>query len=634
MSYRSFWHRRFLALGGAVTGLSPMLSTYHGLGIDPVSEQYIFEPHVNARVILVDGTTSSTGQIYHAATLAAGKALMRPGNFGDWLLFPAGGVTTTLIGEWPYLYPSTLAGGVDAQYPALIGTFDPTDPLNPTKWNKGERFKHDARGKGKGVGILYDQRSIAGTITNRVVVNQYFEAGLRDEGCWVGATIGTGGLLYDGCVFDRVVARHQTPAGAVNTGVAVPNWDRGPLFKNLTFNRCGFAYHNSPTDGRSGNTFEACVSFLSYQSCINHHGGWSEDHTRATPDAYSQQAAGTAVNDGVQLVFNFPNVYAHSLNTPNPVEVRRTLKTNSGVFTTLVAGTDYTLSFTRTDPITKGFTVTLAAPMANTHNVVIVPATAGADIYKHNWYIGAAPDGVVLYNNIGSWDSCNAKWASGLFFVKDHTEVHSGMGFIWIPYNGAAYKSDWPANGRFECDDFLQLGTIPYINTFSAVPRGHAGWITNGGPGTYFRNGVFLSNNGQAGTNGILVSSEDGCTATCEVSDTIFANWRFDAAELTATANSGLATRYFNRMIWDETSGGTNVNRATMTDTAKRDAIAQCLLRNVHTTFRIEQNIPVTVDADDMVTEDRVLAYMARNPTLKHWNKLLRAHILAPLGRS
>lgn len=636
MSYRAFWNRRFIQAGAVLPGLNPNLSTFHGLGIDPIEERYLFSPHPTARVIIVDGTTSNSGQIYRAATVAAGKALMRPGPYGDWLLFPEGGVSTTLIGEWPYLYVnptySILASGIDANYPALIGTFDPTDPTNPAKWNSREPnkfFKFDARGKGRGTGMLYDNRSVGGHF--RAVVNIYFEAGLRDETSWVGMiNRDANGVVYDGCVFDRVFVQHQTAGGTVNTGIAVPDWDRTPLLKNITFNRCGFLYHNSSSDGRQGNTFESGISYLSYQSCVNHHGGWSEDHTRDTPEAYYQKAL-VMTGDGVKTVFSMPTLKAHTANMTGSI-FAMSAKNASSATVAYTEGTDYTVSFTRTDPITTGFTVTFAVPLPAGYTFSLTPMSAGPDIFKHNWYIGATPDGVRLYNNIGSWDSCNAKWASGLFYVTNHTEVHSPMGFIWVPYNGAPNKPDWPENGRIECDGYLQLGVTRDLNRSNGLIRGHGPWITNGGPGTFFKNGVMLSNNGVAGVNGIDVTAADGCTSTAVISDTIFAEWRFAASELTPTATN--TTRFFERMIWDEPTAGTNVNRATMTNTTMRNAIAQCLLLNVHTTFRIEQNIPVTVDADDLVTEDRVLAYMARNPTLKHWNKLLRAHMLSPLGRS
>lgn len=617
---RRFWAQRMVSVGAYLPGADPFISQHHGLGYDYTSGRYILTPHAAARVILVDGTTSVSGQVHHVADLAAGKALQRAGAYGDWLLLPAGGTTMGVYGAWP---GNRSASGLNAAYPAVLGTFDPTDPANPAKWLKG-RHKFDASGGGPSQLLV---NAISNTLDDIAIVGITFRAGLRDEGSQVAMLWLTGGtgLLFDDVVFDRVMSNIQ--GGAVPAQAPLVAADTSAFIRNVTYNRCGFAYHNSRDAARDGGSFDSRISGLRYQSCINHHGGWSEDHTRATPSWYSNATSGTIACDGIKTIFDFAAAKAHTANTPDPVLIRKVLR-STGAAVNLVAGADYTVAYFETNPVTTGFVVTLlGAPPSSDYDIKLYPRSAGPDIYKHNWYISDEVLDVALIDNIGSWDSCNAKWTGGQYVVRRHTEVRSPMGFIWAAYGNNSWT--WPAGGTMDCSDYLQFESCD-CNTDVGWVRGTGPWMLMGQSGTRFHNGVLLNQSGGGDKRGIDITA-NGTTivSTGVVSNSIFANWRFAPAELTPTAAN--AARTFDGNVWDEPTSGTNVNRAGLADTDLRDAIAVSLTRNVHTTFRAGQGIPVTVDADPLVTEDRVLAYMARNPAERQWNSLLRTHMLAPI---
>lgn len=263
-----------------LASMYPQYSLAHGLGVDYSTGRYILNPHSSARRIIVDGTTSNpSALVFHVASYAAARAKLRTG-MGDWILLKGGQTDTGLIGDIGN-GSTAIFSGLNAQYPAVLGTFDPSDAENPAKWNTLQHTQ-DATGAGHDTTLL---RNFNNPHADVAIVNQTFIGGKDDATCgllFLGAAGSTGDrFLMERCILDGVYHYMQGKSTSVTGSMASQSVD--DLVHDVTYNQCSFAYGNGWNGDRNGNCYAYMVKRLRFQRCINHHNGWGRGMTRSTP---------------------------------------------------------------------------------------------------------------------------------------------------------------------------------------------------------------------------------------------------------------------------------------------------------------------------------------------------------------
>jgi hypothetical protein len=163
----------------------------------------------------------------------------------------------------------------------------------------------------------------------------------------------------------------------------------------------------------------------------------------------------------------------------------------------------------------------------------------------------------------------------------------------------------------------------------NASYRGQGPTIYRATAGSYYRYGILLRNSSPGTTNNRAIDGNDNnspnnggvvpSVLTCERS--VFAQW--PGVVQTVVANT---TKTFTANVWTDATSGSNTQLSALAAGDLKTLIDTALTKNIHTTFRQEMGISVTVDADNKVTEDNVLRYIGYNPDARLWNDLIRGH--------
>lgn len=251
---------------------NPTFETTWGSGNNSTTKRTILAPQ-HKRVI-IDGTTSSNGNYYHVANLAAAKNLaFTP---GDWWLLPGGGTTTGATGEFVCAGAVGIKG-VSRTDMFVLGTFDPADKENDAKYNT-LRHTFDMTGSGVDAQVMYCNRAVAMQFVS--FQNLTFKATDNEAGCNVtfGIQPGFSDWLVENCIFDHVTTSFEGLRWVSGTMASQP---AGNSFNNLTWKLSTWSYASGSQGGHQGNRYHDMVRNMRSERCLNYHGGWGNTITRS-----------------------------------------------------------------------------------------------------------------------------------------------------------------------------------------------------------------------------------------------------------------------------------------------------------------------------------------------------------------
>lgn len=255
----------------------------HGLGVDPSTGRTILRPHATAWVVYYDPAGGNTGPTtqngittYWRNTWAGAKAIARSGDSGDWVLAKGGATLTEQPGDLRVSGGGFGAmNGISAQYPAVWGTYDESDPYNWAKCNVlSVTWAPASTGS--------SATMIAGILTGQHDVTWQAWTLKAPE-----ATCGTAGFANSGVtrfLLERVVTEHlQLTIGGTVSYVGDMATSSSKSI-DCTLRHCGGLFGNDVSSGRYSCLFGSNQQGTRVEYCWYHHGGWSESHTRSTPE--------------------------------------------------------------------------------------------------------------------------------------------------------------------------------------------------------------------------------------------------------------------------------------------------------------------------------------------------------------
>lgn len=274
--------RQFYRGNRAATGVNPYMyvdpanptfSTRWGGGNNATTFRTILAPQ-HKRVI-IDGTTSINGNYYHVASFTAAQSLTFTA--GDWWLLPGGGTHSGQLGE---LIDASHTGfrGNSLSDMAVLGTFDPADKENDSKYNT-LTYTVDMTGVGVDGNALFCIRAVPMAFVS--VQNFIFKASDGDPGTSVyfGQKSGFHDFLFENCKFDHVYVQIQGNPWSSGSMTSQLTTD---TFNDFTYKLCTFSYANGNQNERTGNLYATMARRVRLERCMAYHNGWGDTMTRAT----------------------------------------------------------------------------------------------------------------------------------------------------------------------------------------------------------------------------------------------------------------------------------------------------------------------------------------------------------------
>jgi hypothetical protein len=600
----------------------------HGFGVN--SRGYtILKPDTANRIILVTGSTvaADANRVQQVTTLAVGLGLVRT-DFGDWILLPAGGSTTSKVDL------GMEKRGKSQNYPTVMGTFDPADPYNQAKWNKGPRFVFNQSADTTGLPVVRfwntGQRDV-------VFTNLKWLAAKEQAGqAAISIIAKSDRLLFENCVFDglNVIASYNIANPA---GTSIESQADSTFNLDTTFNKCSFAYGNSKEGGNGGSFFAGRTRRLRLIDCIDHHGGWSRGHTRMTqkwqgPASVAISAVSSSGTTATALTSNTTGLIVGEYIKISGV----TPTSYNGYFVVSAVNPGISFSYTfpgNGDATATGTSITYIRPEINGYSHLL---GAGPNLFKHGLYVGDNCDGITIIDLISSWDASNPKLTGGNYYVDNLIQVRAPMGFITDPNGNDGTEAQWPSNSKLVFRNHMMIESADINDRNAEDRRGWCASLLAQGTGSDYAGSVSLrittpTNGNRTGIDGDANGSPGPSVVNVRDAIAIETGTHFTKANA-----AGAVSKSLLRMITDNANpvtGSTNVVR-TAAPAHMQAGITAALARNVHTTFRLSTPLlaSVLVGATDLDTELAVCDYMADNP--EHpWSAMLAAHLRSPVGR-
>jgi hypothetical protein len=273
--------------GGGISGPVAGGGTYDdrvGLGTDS-SGVPVLEKHANARYIYwnpsdpnANDANAGTDPTRPKRTPASAWSALRSG-YGDWLLMAQG---ATYSGGFGSLADRS---GLNAQYPIVVTTYDPSDPTNVSKMRQGkvtmgtdptERIIQIYNFSGQYIvfeNLDLDRNFSSAQIPEAIYILHYQNSGTKP--------------LYVLFHNVRALRMQVTLQGDSGSGARVDG---------VIFRHCAFAYSSQPSSasGHAQGMYMWYTGDVTIEDSIFYHNGWSNDGTRDTashtPDIYKHNA--------------------------------------------------------------------------------------------------------------------------------------------------------------------------------------------------------------------------------------------------------------------------------------------------------------------------------------------------------
>jgi hypothetical protein len=569
-----------------------------GFGVDYPNFKTILYPHPSARLILI-GTGTNNGQYEWQPTFAAGVARLRATS-GDHLLFPGG---TTVATNGPFtqllLAGNLIPGGVSAQYPFRLSTYDPADPFNNAKigslyvtidatadptiggWSPNIFYSF-----GNGSWAHFSKLKIkCSTLNNYGTVAFYF-------------LNVTNGIMIEDCPVTGASLSFTVNGGAFPVDSQAPS----TFTQNIVLRNTSVQYGMGPNDGNFGlyGTYGARLEGVMF-----HHGGWGSDVTRATAPKgtiqYTSAAGATSVGAQNTVASTANLLVGHYVSVLSGV----------GAFT-------YNTRVISIDSATT-FTVNRAATTVLSGGATVVQGFwQGIDILRHNDYIGEGCNFTKYFDVVQTMDAINGKKTGGNWELDNVMEFMCPMGSIFDPNGNTSFATNdaFPSGTTIKWRNHLQFDTEDAGVTPNSVPRSEGPTFYTTIAGSYYESGLMMVNtNNTSGLNQVGLSLDDhtrGIATTMQFRNVRLLNW--SGNDISAKTNT---TRVDAYNIWGNPASGTNQNQTTLADAN----IAAALTRNIHQTFRTRYSelsgVTVvntnTTRADQIATCTNVFDFVASN---------------------
>jgi hypothetical protein len=569
-----------------------------GFGVDYPNFKTILYPHPSARLILI-GSGTNSGQYEWQPTFAAGVARLRATS-GDHLLFP-GGTTVATNGSFTQLIlaGNVIPGGVSAQYPFRLSTYDPSDPFNNAKigtlyvtidgtadstlggWSQNIFYSF-----GTGSWAHFSKLKIkCSTINNYGTVAFYFIALVN-------------GIMIEDCPITGASISFAKNGGAYPVDSQSPS----TFQQNLVVRNTSVQYGMGPNDGNFG-FYGAYGARL--EGVMFHHGGWGSDVTRATPPKasiqYTSAAGATSVGAQNTVTSTANLLVGHYVSVLSGV----------GAFT-------YNTRVTSIDSATT-FTVNRAATTVLSGGATVVQGFwQGIDIFRHNDYVGEDCNYTKYFDVVQTMDAINGKKTGGNWELDNVMEFLCPMGSIFDPNGNTSLVTNdaFPSGTIIKWRNHLQFDTEDAGVAPNSVPRSMGPSFYTPVAGSYYESGLMMVNtNNTSGLNQAGITLGDNTrniATTMQIRNSRLLNW--SGNDISAKPNTARVDDY---NIWGNPASGTNQNQTTLADAN----IATALTRNIHQTFRTRyaelSGVTVvnanTTRADQIATCTNVFDYVASN---------------------
>lgn len=561
---------------------NPAFTTKHGYG-NLANNRADLRPA--QKKILIDGTTSTNGNYYHVASLAAAIAAH---SGGDWLLFPGGQTSTS---AWTL---NSLLSGTNSANPTVIGTFDPADKENDSKFNT-LRHTLDTTGIGSGNSSVIFYLS---NKSNFAFVNFNFISGTSDgETDFNIYGINAGYILFENCTFDGVKLTVQNYG--INRSCTITSSGTTATVTLATANSLLQTGDTVSIEGANESAFNIAATV---------------NVTNSTTFTYT--FAGNSNNPATgSILYNPPVIRVADSQMITDITLRYCgfMYASSGL-SSGNAGNMHIDGYRR-------FRVEACIDFHGGWGRGITRATAatsgGPSDRKHGLYLDDFGDDVKIMDSIiGAWDSSNAKFTGGNYWVQNMVTIRAPMAWLFAATTSNYGNTSWPSGTLFKSENHLQVSTDD-LNTTDAAYRGWGPWMTFTNSGSYYNGGLLLNNDAATSTNkaGIAWVSTYAphITTVGLISNCVLGNWNYQD---TSTAPDAYTTLTFTNNVWDSATSGSNTKISDMPG-AYQTRLTNTLALNVHTTLR--NALPdwfggVSVGGTDMLTEVAMFEFMCNNP--------------------
>lgn len=585
---------------------NPTFTTKHGYG-NLANNRVDLRPL--GKRIIIDATTSTNGNYRHVANFSAAKAIYAA---GDWILFP-GGQTSTVPLDFNWIGP----GGLSAQNPTVIGTFDPADKENDAKFNT-LRHTIDVSGQGETSPIQWTQ-----TDKSYVAVVNF--------------------------IFKRVPAEASS-CGLTFLGQNCNYW----LLENCTFDGVNLTAQSQPNLALTGITSVGTLATatLAVSNSLMQTGD-KVAMTDATPSAYNGTYTITVV-DSTHFTYTFAGGVGASTvhGTYNPPYNRisddqtRTdmtirfcgiMAAGSG----LINGNAGNMYFSGVRRLRFEACVDFCGGISRGVTRSTPFVSGGPSLYKHGMYIDDYTDDVKIMDTLCAWDACNLKLTGGNYYIQNMVTIRSPMSWIYAATTSNHANTSFAASSLFRSENHLAVHSDDVsVLAGEETPRGSGPSIYHAAPGSYYKNGLLLNQDNPTTVNRLGVTcSGNGLPYTTQllIDGCVFGDWVQD----TAASPDAYTTITFTNNVWGNATAGSNT-LVTAMDAGFQARLTAAKALNVHTSLRTAFPAylgSVAVGGSNLATEFNVVEYMAYNPipsadpaVLSSWAALVQYHYRSKLA--